>query len=111
MFVTMAGSLGVGGVVGSGSNIDGCNAESEPMEILPSLSNCGMAHFSYTSAPSWQFGSSTGCGHFHFCLAGGVGGDRLVTAPALPAAAATSFLLRHTCAALLLLLLLGELLL
>ncbi len=49
-------------------------------------------HIRSSSAPSWQFGSLTGCGRFCLRLMGGAGGNGLVTATALPAAAATFFL-------------------
>jgi hypothetical protein len=85
-----AGSLSGGGVAGGGGGVDGCNAKSEPTETLPSPSSCGMVHICSVFAPSRPFVGLTGCGHFR--LAGGAGGDGLVTAPALPVVAATSFL-------------------
>jgi hypothetical protein len=56
-----AGSLGGGGVAGGGRGVDGCNAKSVPMEMLPSPSSCGMAHIRSVSAPSRLFVGSTGC--------------------------------------------------
>jgi hypothetical protein len=41
-----------------------------------------MGHICSTSALSWQFGSSTGCGRCHLRLAGRAGGGGLVTAAA-----------------------------
>jgi hypothetical protein len=98
-FLTVAESLGGGGVVvGGGAGGDGGVAGSDAVfaskETLPSPLSCGMAPIRSASAPFCLLVGSTGCGRFRFCLAGGAGGDRLVTAPALPAVAVatTSFL-------------------
>jgi hypothetical protein len=88
----MAGSLGGGGFAGGGGGVDGCDAKSVTMEMSPSPSSCGMAHIRSVSAPSRLFVGSTGCGRFRFRLAGGAGGDGLVTAPALLTVVATSYL-------------------
>ncbi len=96
-FLTVAGSLGGGGVVvgggaGDGGGVAGSNAVSAPKKTLPS--SCGMAPIRSASAPFCLLVTSTGCRRFRFRLVGGVGGDGLVTVPALlaVAVATTSFL-------------------
>jgi hypothetical protein len=96
-FLTVAESLGDGGVVesrgaGGGGGVAGSDAVSTPKETSPSPSSCGMAPIRSASAPLCPLVGSTGCGRFR--LAGGAGGDGLVTAPALLAVAVaiTSFL-------------------
>ncbi len=101
-FLTMAGLMGGGGVVvGGGGGVAGSDAVSAPKETSPS--SCGMAPICSASALFCPLVGSTGCGRFRFRLAGGAGGDGLVTAPALPAlaVATTSFLAQRACAALL----------
>jgi hypothetical protein len=90
-FLTVAGSLGGGGVV-VGEGVAGSDAVSATKETSPS--SCGMVPIHSASAPFCPLVGSTGCGHFRFRLAGGAGGDGLVTAPALfaVAVATTSFL-------------------
>ncbi len=96
VFLTVAGSMGGGSVaVGGGAcggacgggGVAGSDAVSAPKETSPSPSSCGMAPIRSDSAPLCPFVGSTGCGRFRFRLAGGAGGDRLVTTPALPALA------------------------
>ncbi len=98
-FLTMAWSMGggggaVGGGACGGGGVAGSDAVSAPNETSPSPSSCGMAPIRSDSAPLCLFFGSTGCGRFRFRLAGGAGGDGLVTAPALPslAVATASFL-------------------
>ncbi len=96
-FLTMAGSLGGGGIVVcrgniAGGGVAGSDAVSAPKETSPL--SCGMAPICSASALLFPFVGSTGCGRFPFRLAGGAGRDGLVTAPALLAiaVATTSFL-------------------
>ncbi len=92
-FLTVSGSLGGGGVVsggnvaGGGGGVAGCDAVSAHKETSPSPSSCRMAHIRSASVPLCPLVGSTGCGRFRFRLAGGAGGDGLVTAPALLAVA------------------------
>jgi hypothetical protein len=91
-FLTVAGSMGDGGVaVGGGAcgggGVAASDAVSAPKETSPSPSSCGMAPIRSDSAPLSPLVGSTGCGRFRFCLAGGAGGDGLATAPELPALA------------------------
>jgi hypothetical protein len=92
-FLTMAGSLGGGGVVvgggaGDSGGVAGSDAVSAPKKMLPS--SCGMAPICSASAPFCLLVGSTGCGRFCVRLAGRVGGDGLITAPALLAVAVTT---------------------
>ncbi len=81
-----------GVAVGGGGGIAVSDAVSAPKETSPS--SCGMAPIHSASAPFCPFVGSTGCGRFRFRLAGGAGGDGLVTAPKLFAeAVATTFFL------------------
>jgi hypothetical protein len=96
-FLTVAESLGGGGIVvgaggGGGGGVAGSDAVSAPKETSPS--RCSMAPIRSASAPLCPLVGSTCCGRFRFRLAGGAGGDGLVTAPALlaVAVATTSFL-------------------
>jgi hypothetical protein len=96
-FLTVAESLGgsgvvVGGGTGDGGGVASSDAVSAPKETSPS--SCGMAAIHSASAPLCPLVGSIGCGRFRFRLAGGAGGDGLVTAPALlaVAVATTSFL-------------------
>ncbi len=102
-FLTVAQSLGGSGVVVSrgaggsaGGGVAGSDAVSAPKETSPLPSSCSMAPIRSASAPLCPLVGSTGCGRFRFRLAGGAGGDGLVTAPTLlavaVAVAATSFL-------------------
>ncbi len=97
-FFTVAGSLGGDGIV-SGGGVEGggiasCDAVSEFNEASPPLSSSGMVHIRSVSVLLCLLVSSTGYRRFRFRLAGGAGGDGLVTAPTLPAVAVgtTSFL-------------------
>ncbi len=105
--MTVAESLGGGGVVvgggaGGGKGVAGSDAISAPKETSPS--SCGMTPLRSASAPFCPLVGMTGCGRFRFRLAGGAGGDGLITAPALlaVAVATTSFLaaarVRHVAA-------------
>jgi hypothetical protein len=86
--MTVAESLGGGGDKASGE--DGCDAESEHPAMSPS--SCRMAHSRSPPPPLanwwlvrlWMMPLTLGG-------QGRAGGDGLVTAPALPATAATSF--------------------
>jgi hypothetical protein len=79
-FLTVAGSMGDGGVaVGGGAcgggGVAGSDAVSAPKETSLSLSSCGMAPIRSDSAPLCPLVGSTGCGRFRFRLAGGAGGE------------------------------------
>jgi hypothetical protein len=68
-FLTVAGSMGGGGVaVGGGAcgggGVDGSDAVSAPNETSPS--SCGMAPIRSDSAPLCPFVGSTGCGRLRF---------------------------------------------
>jgi hypothetical protein len=97
-FLTVAGSMGGGGVaVGGGAcgggGVAGSDAVSAPNETSPSPLSCGMAPIRSDSAPLCPFVGSTGCGRLRFRLAGGAGGDGLVIVSApVPAAPAAFFL-------------------
>ncbi len=100
-FLTVAESLGGSGVVvsrgadgGGGGGVASSDPVSAPKETSPSPSSCGMAPIRSASAPLCPLVGLTGCGRFRFRLAGGAGGDGLVTTPALlaVAVATTSFL-------------------
>jgi hypothetical protein len=86
------GGVAVGGGACGGRGVAGSDAVSAPKEASPS--SCGMAPIRSDSAPLCSLVGSTGCGRFRFRLAGGAGGDGLVTTPALPvlAVATASFL-------------------
>jgi hypothetical protein len=96
-FLTVAESLGGGGVV-VGGGVAGSDALSAPKETSPSPSSCGMAPIRSASSPFCPLVGSTGYGRFRFRLAGGAGGDGLVNAPALLAiAVATASFLAAAC--------------
>ncbi len=87
MSLTVAGSLG-----GSSDEADGDgDYESEHSELSPL--SCGMVPSQSSPTPPPQLpGGESHCRRHRLSFAGRAGGNGLLTAPALPAAVATSFL-------------------
>jgi hypothetical protein len=87
--MTVAGSLGGGSKKGGGD--ESCVAPNPSIQ----RNHHGAVEWRTAGLPSSSHrppGVSSSCRRRHLFLAAGAGGDMLVTAPVMPAAAATSFL-------------------